>query len=102
MKQNHSKLVEELRLSDETNGYLKRKIEARDLEFECVVRAKEDEVRGAVLRLNEMSAERDSKNNMFMQLEEKYRTLEGRKREVRRSYFKYKDICDECLLGCLK
>ena len=82
LKQNYSKLVEELRLSDETNSYLKRKIEAKDLEFECMVRAKEDEVHGAVMRLKEMSVERDLKNNLLIQLEEKYKKLDGSKRQV--------------------
>ena len=82
LKQNYSKLVEELRLSDEAISYLKRKIEAKDLEFECMVRTKEDEVHGTVMRLNEMSVERDLKNNLLMQLEEKYKKLDGSKRQV--------------------
>ena len=68
---------------DETNGYLKRKIEAKDLEFECMIRVKEQEVHGAVMKLNEVLVERDLKANMLMQIEEKYKILEENKRQVR-------------------
>ena len=75
-------MVDELKLSDETNGYLKRKIEARDLEFEYVVCAKEQEIHGTVMRLNEMSAERDLKNDMLMKMEEKYKNLQESMKQV--------------------
>jgi hypothetical protein len=76
-------LVEDIRLVDETNGYLKRKIEAKDLEFECMIRVKEQEVHGAVMKLNGVLVERDLKANMLMQIEEKYKILEENKRQVR-------------------
>ena len=68
---------------DETNGYLKRKIEAKDLEFECMIHVKEQEVHGAVMKLNKVLVERDLKANMLMQIEEKYKILEENKRQVR-------------------
>ncbi|CAB4017132.1 Hypothetical predicted protein [Paramuricea clavata] len=82
LKQSYSKLVEDIRLADETNGYLKRKIEAKDLEFECMVHVKEQEVHGAVMKLNEVSVERDLKANMLMQIDEKYKILEENKKQV--------------------
>ena len=76
-------MLEDIRLSHETNDYLKRKFEANDLEFGHVVHAKEQEICDAVIKVRELSIERDLKEKMLTQIKDKCRTLEESKKQVR-------------------
>ena len=82
LQQSYSKLVGDLRLLDETNVYLKRKLEAKELEFECMVRTKEQEIVEISMRLKGVLVERDLKCSMLMQCEEKYNILDESKKQV--------------------
>ena len=83
LKQNYSKLLEDIRLAEETNDYLKRKVEAKDLEFAHVVHLKEQEICDAVMNMKQLSVERDLKEKMLTEIKNKCRTLEESKKQVR-------------------
>ena len=82
LKQKYSNLLENLKISDDTSSYLKRKIEAKDLEMEHIVQTKEKEVQEMAVKLKELLVERDVKNDTLTHLEKKYKLLEESKRQV--------------------
>lgn len=53
------------------------------MEFECVVRAKEQEICEAIAQVKDVSAEGNLKADMLVQIEEKYKSLNEEKKQVR-------------------